>query len=104
MVPIQHWKELKTSPASLHISRGLNKGYGCTSKHANLAVTAFLVLEYGREMVRYNRTIDLNSRDLSQKKIDNIISFVHSLTSILALPESVPSKFQIDHVSEHAAN
>ena len=57
-----------------------------------------------REMVRYNRTINLNSRDLSQKKIDDIVSFLNSCTSIFGIPKIIQREFQIDYVSEDATN
>ena len=44
-------------------------------------------------MVHYDRAIDLKSRDLNEKKIDDIVLFVQSLTSILYIPKIIQRDF-----------
>ena len=89
MVPIQHAKELKTLPVPLHISRGLNKGYGYTSRHANLVKVNYLVWEYYRDFVRYDLAINLNSLDSSDRKTGDRVSFMHDSTSIFDIPKII---------------
>ena len=55
-------------------------------------------------MIRYDRATGLNSRDLSQKKIDDRISFVNSCTSMFGIPKIIEREVQIDHVSKDAIN
>ena len=44
-------------------------------------------------MVGYDRAIDLKSRDLNEKKIDDIVLFVQSLTNILYIPKIIQRDF-----------
>ena len=44
-------------------------------------------------MVHYDRAIDLKSRDLKEKKIDDIVLFVQSLTSGLYIPKIIQRDF-----------